>query len=286
MALLISLLAPFSIVYVRDLLNNKVQSQDDIKSQTDLPILGTLFNNEEVELPVVVNAPASIVAESFRMLRTNMQFLIADDKTPVIAVSSAMKGEGKSYTAINLAAVYASYNKKVCLIDLDLRRPKLAQYLNVDNTKGMSNLLVGQVEVDDITSSVNNGLFDLLPSGPIPPNPSELIASDKLEKLIEKLKEKYDIIIMDSPPIGMVSDAMLLSNLVGYFMLVVRHNVTHKQFISVLVDEMKRNKIKGLSAVYNDVPVGKKGYYKYGTRYGYYYSSSEKSFWQRLFRTS
>jgi capsular exopolysaccharide synthesis family protein len=193
-----------------------------------------------------------------------------------------MKGEGKSYSAINFAAVYASYNKKVCLVDLDLRRPRLAEYLEVRKDKGLSNYLIGQVKIDDIISPVCNNLFDMIPSGPIPPNPSELAASDKLEELVAELKHRYDIVILDSPPIGMVSDAMFISKISGFMLLVVRHNVTHKHLLSLLLEDIERNQVKGLNIVYNDVPAGKKGYYRYGSRYGYYYNKEQKGFWDRF----
>jgi tyrosine-protein kinase Etk/Wzc len=281
-ALLLGLIIPFGIIYIRVSLNYKIQSQEDIKLLTSVPVVGTIFENEDLELPVVVHAPNSIVAESFRILRANMQFVIGEQKSPVIVVSSAMKGEGKSYSAINFAAVYASYNKKVCLVDLDLRRPRLAEYLEVRKDKGLSNYLIGQVKIDDIISPVCNNLFDMIPSGPIPPNPSELAASDKLEELVADLKHRYDIVILDSPPIGMVSDAMFISKISGFMLLVVRHNVTHKHLLSLLLEDIERNQVKGLNIVYNDVPAGKKGYYRYGSRYGYYYNKEQKGFWDRF----
>jgi tyrosine-protein kinase Etk/Wzc len=282
-ALLLGLLVPFGIIYLRVSLNFKIQSQEDIKQITRVPVLGTIFENENLELPVVVHAPNSIVAESFRILRANMQFITGEQKSPVIVVSSAMKGEGKSYTAINFASVYATYNKKVCLVDLDLRRPRLSEYLGVTREKGMSNYLIGQVKLDEIIFPVCNGLFDLIPSGPIPPNPSELAASEKLEQLVTELKSKYDIVVLDSPPIGMVSDAMFISKIAGFMLLVVRHNVTHKHLLTLLLEDIERNQVKGLNIVYNDVPAGKKGYYRYGSRYGYYYNKEQKKgFWDKL----
>jgi tyrosine-protein kinase Etk/Wzc len=281
-AFILGLFVPFGIVYIRVILNNKIQSQDDIKAITDIPVIGTVYENENLELPVVVHAPNSVVAESFRILRANMQFIVGDTRSPVIVVSSAMKGEGKSYTAINFAAIYASFNKKVCLIDLDLRRPKLAEYMKIGNKKGMSNYLIGQAKIDEIIYPVNNGLFDVIPSGPIPPNPSELVASNKLEELLKTVKERYDIIVLDSPPIGMVSDAMFIIKNAGYLLLVIRHNVTHKHLLSILLDEMKRNQVPGLNIIYNDVPAGKKGYYRYGSRYGYYYTKEHKGWFSKI----
>ncbi len=282
--LLLGLMVPFLIIYIKVILNNKVQSHDDIKEVTSLPLIGTLYQNEKPDQPIVMDLPASLAAESFRMLRANMQFVVGEDKSPVVVVTSAMKGEGKSFTAVNLAAVHASYGKKVCLVDLDLRRPRLEEYLKIDKQKGMSNYLIGKAKLDEIILSVNDGKFDLIPSGPIPPNPSELVASNKLEELLTTLQKKYDFIILDSPPIGMVSDAMFISKIASYLILVIRHNITYKQLLSGLIEELERNQIAGINLVYNEVPISKKGYYRYGGRYGYYYSDEKKSLWARLFR--
>ncbi len=281
-ALLIGFLFPFSIVYIKALLNNRVQSDDDIKAITHLPILGTIHKNTEVNLPVVVKSPTSVIAESFRMLRANLQFVLGEASSPVLIVTSAMKGEGKSFTAINLAAVQSSYGKKVCLVDLDLRRPRLSEYLRLEKQKGMSNYLIGKAKLKDIVLQLEEQQFDLIPSGPIPPNPSELVASKRLEDLIKDLRKEYDFIILDTPPIGMVSDAMFISKMSAFLMLVVRHNVTYKQVLAGLIEELTRNQIKGVNILYNDVPAGKKGYYRYGSRYSYYYEEEKKSFWSRF----
>lgn len=284
LALFIGLFFPFAIIYLRVILNNKIESPDEVKSLTDKPVLGTILQNDDAKIPVSFYEPNSVVAESFRILRSNMQFLISEEKTPVIIISSAIQGEGKSFVSINLAAIYGSYNKKVCLIDLDLRRPKLAKYLGVENKIGLSNLLIGQKKSSEITQTVCNGLFDIIPSGPIPPNPSELVASEKLAELLENLKSRYDTIILDTPPVGMVSDAMLISRHAGYFGLVLRHNQSFKQNLQPLIEEMDRNKVRGFHLIYNDLPVNKGGYYKYGYRYGYYYAENKKSLWERLFK--
>jgi len=155
----------------------------------------------------------------------------------------------------------------------------------VNNKTGMSNYLIGQVKPEDIIIPVCNKLFDLIPSGPIPPNPSELVASGKLDDLLALLKTKYDIIVLDSPPIGMVSDAMFISKIAGFMLLVVRHNVSHKNLLTLLIEDLKRNQLRSLNIVYNDVPAGKKGYYRYGSRYGYYYQNEKKSFWNKLFKS-
>ena len=281
-AVLLGLLVPFGFLYIKVSFNHKIESHEELKQITKDPLMGAVYQNVNTKLPVVTNAPQSVVSESFRMLRANLQFVIAETSVPVIAISSAMKGEGKSYVAINTAAVYASYGKKVCLVDLDLRRPRLANYLNVENEIGMSNLLIGQKSGKDIVHTLDDARFDLYPSGPMPPNPSELVSSDNLVKFIEKLKKSYDIIILDTPPIGIVSDALNISELATSLLLVVRHKVTVMPMLVSLLDDLERNKVKGVCLVYNDVPVGK-GYYRYGYRYGYHYEDTKKGFFSRLF---
>lgn len=282
LACLLGILFPFITVYIRVSLNQSIQSHDDIKEITRKAIIGTIIHNDNIELPAVVKAPASILAESFRMLRANLQFIVADSVSPVMVISSAMKGEGKSFVAINLAAVYASYGKKVCLVDLDLRRPKLAEYLSVPNEVGMSNCLIGQAKIENIKIAIEDANFDLYPSGPIPPNPSELVASDRLNEILKKLQSKYEIVILDTPPIGIVSDAVFIRREAGYLLLVIRNNVSNKHLLSALLEELERNQVQGINLVYNDILTSKNGYYRYGYRYGNYYDSNKKSIWSRF----
>lgn len=278
---LLGLIVPFLLVYAKTLLNHKVQSVEDLKSFTEIPVVGKIAKNEESNKKVVVQSATSVIAESFRMLRANLEFIAGDDETPVMVVSSAMKGEGKSFIAVNLAAIQASYGRKVCLVDLDLRRPRLSEYLQVVNNQGMSNYLIGQLSLNEILITDSDHPFDLITSGPIPPNPSELVASERLNALLGQLKKKYDYIILDSPPIGMVSDALFVLRKAGYLLLIARHNVTHRGLLGSLLEEIERNDIKNANLVYNDVPLNKKGYYRYGVRYGYYTKEGNR-FWDKF----
>jgi capsular exopolysaccharide synthesis family protein len=277
-ALFLGLFFPLGILYLRDVLNDRVQSQDDIKIHRDFPVIGTVLKSDHSEIPSIVHHPDSFISEAFRMLRANMQFVISDKVPSIIVVTSAMKGEGKSFTAVNYAAVCATYDKKVCLVDLDLRRPKIASYLNIETNKGMSNYLIGKAGPEEIVYSACDGLFDIIPSGPIPPNPSELIAAERLFVFIESLKAKYDRIIIDSPPIGMISDAMFISKLSQTIILVVRHNVTNKTLLESILQDFERNNQKGIKIVFNDLPTSGQSYY----RYNYRYSQEGQSFFSKL----
>lgn len=281
--LFFGLLIPFLYIYIKVFLNHRIQSHEELSGISKEPLMGVIHKNEDLELPVVSTAPQSVVAESFRMLRANLQFVMKANESAVFAVSSAMQGEGKSFVAINLAAVYAAYGKKVCLLDLDLRRPRLAKYLDAPNEVGLSNCLIGQKKISEIKQHHKVGGFDYFTSGPIPPNPSELVSSKNLDGIIESLKHDYDLVIMDTPPIGIVSDALNLSKAATHLMLVVRHNVTIKPMLSTLLNNINRNHIEGVNLVYNDVPVGRKGYYRYGYRYGYSYDENKSGFLSRIF---
>lgn len=278
-AFVIGLFFPLGIIYLQDILNDRVQTQDDIKIHRDFPVIGTVLKSDHNEIPSIVHHPDSFISEAFRMLRANMQFVISDKVPSVIVITSAMKGEGKSFTAINYAAVCATYNKKICLIDLDLRRPKVSSYLKVNTDKGMSNYLIGKAKPEEIIYSACDGLFDIIPSGPIPPNPSELIASERLIGFIESLKTQYDSIIIDSPPIGMISDAMFITKLTQTILLVVRHNVTNKTLLESILQDFERNNLKGIKIVFNDLPTSGQGYY----RYSYRYSQEHQGFFSKLF---
>lgn len=281
-AMFIGLFFPLGIIYLKDIMNDRVQSQEDVKIHKDYPIIGTVLKSDHNEIPSIVYHPDSFISEAFRMLRANMQFVITDKSPAVMVITSAMKGEGKSFTAINYAAVCAAYNKKVCLIDLDLRRPKVASYLNIETEKGISNYLINKAEMNEIIYPVCDGLFDIVPSGPVPPNPSELIASQRLLDLIEILRNKYERIIIDSPPIGMISDAMFISKLTQIIILVVRHNVTNKNLLESILQDFERNKLTGIKIVFNDLPTSGQGYY----RYNYRYNQEQKGWFSKLFGRS
>ncbi len=280
-AVLLGSMIPFIIIYLKSFLNQTVESIDDIKAITSYPIVGTILSKENTGVPAVVTDPNSMVSESFRILKANLKFVIADLKNPVLMITSAMPGEGKSYNSINLAAVYASFGLKVCLVDLDLRKSSLSNYLSEKPVSGMSTCLIGREKPEDIIWHQKEWKFDLYPAGPIPPNPSELVASSTLARIIGGLREKYDIVLLDTPPIGMVSDALLVSSLTDVTLMMIRHKVTYRNLLSVLFQDMERNKIKKINLIYNDVPSGRKGYYNYGYRYGYY-NKEKKGF--RLFK--
>lgn len=270
---------PLFLVTLFGFFETKIQSEDNIKDLTNIPILGRIAFTKKGEGLVVKKGSRSAVAEMFRLLRTNLNFLNVNKETQILAVTSSISGEGKSFVGLNLAMTIALSNKKVILLGLDLRKPKMHKYLGVENGKGLTNYLIRQSELEEVISvSKENPNLSYITSGPIPPNPSELILSDRMDELITQLKEQYDYVIIDTPPIGLVSDALLLRKYVSNILLVVRQKYTKKAMVRDLNDLYKNGELKSAGLVFNGVKMGRSYYgyggYKYGYGQGYYVDES------------
>lgn len=229
------------------------------------------------ELSVIsINQPKSAVSEAYRTLRTNIEFSSFDDRLKVIVVTSSGPGEGKSTTAANLAVSFANANKRTILIDTDLRKPVLHKYFNCSNQKGLTNMLIDEVKFEDVICKTDVENLFLLPCGTKPPNPSELIGSTRMESFIEALKQSFDYIILDSPPVVAVTDAQVLSKFVDGYILVIASGITEKLAAIKARDLLNMVNAKILGVVLNKVDVkSKKGYYGY--KYYGYYGEEEKS---------
>lgn len=208
--------------------------------------------------------PRSPISEQFRTIRTNLQFTAVDDTLETMLVTSANPSEGKSFTIANLAIVFAQQEKKVLLVDADMRKPTVHYTFRIDNRRGLSSVLVGEYELNEaaIKSDVPN--LDILPSGPIPPNPSELLGSNKMRRLIDEAKDQYDLVIFDTPPVLAVTDAQLLANFVDGSLLVIRSKKTDQESAIKAKELLEPAKAKLLGAVLNDVQTSKDQYYYYG----------------------
>lgn len=205
--------------------------------------------------------PRSPISEQFRTIRTNLQFTAVDDTLETMLVTSAGPSEGKSFTIANLAIVFAQQEKKVLLVDADMRIPTVHYTFRIDNRRGLSSVLVGEYELNEaaIKSDVPN--LDILPSGPIPPNPSELLGSNKMRRLIDAAKDQYDLVIFDTPPVLAVTDAQLLANFVDGSLLVIRSKKTDQESAIKAKELLEPAKAKLLGAVLNDVQTSKDQYY-------------------------
>ncbi len=258
---------PFLIVFLLFLFNNKL-NYEDIKRFTDLPIVGTIPGINKEMNTIVFDKPGSNVAESYRILRSNMQFFTKDTKSPVFLVTSSMPRDGKSFTAINLAYAYSLLGKKTIIVDFDLRRSKMFLEFKLSNHKGVSTWLIGQDKIEEIVQRTSLENLNVITSGPFPPNPSELIASNKTEELIRLLRNSYDYIIIDSAPAGIVSDTLHLVPYVDTCLMVVRPGQTLKELFGMTLRLFAERDIKGLGLVVNGVKA-ESNYSRYSEKYGY-----------------
>ena len=257
-------------------LNNRIQSKEDIESLCAVPVIGTISHFTGQTNLAVADKPRSYLAESFRALRANLNYFTGGKDKKVILVTSTLSGEGKSFTSINLATVLAFSGKKTVLIAGDMRKASIVQDFGVSNKNGLSSYLSGQSELDSIITSTQVVGLDFITPGPIPPNPAELYMSNRTQALIDHLLDRYDFVLIDSPPIGLVSDAMALIPLVDHILFVTRQNYTPLTAINQLQYMVDQGQVQQVSIVLNDIQRLGMGYgYKYGYAYDYGYGSRE-----------
>ena len=243
------------IIFFKGIYYNYVFSKEDVKEVTDLPIIGVIGKSKEAEdeYLVVDKFPQSQIAEAFRVIRTNLSYFASKSKHKVILVTSTMPGEGKTFTAVNTATILTRAKKKVVLLDLDLHKPKQANAFNLQNDVGVTSYIVGKATIEQITK--DSGIEDLkiILSGPRTPNASELILDENLEKLINELKEVYDYVIIDTPPIGLLSDALVLMKQSDINIFVMKAGVSKRDYIDIAHQLVEKNEIKHMSIVLNGV---------------------------------
>ena len=274
--LILGLIVGIALAFLRAFLDDSIKTEEDITKVTqDIPLLGTIPHIKEFSDKVMVFlSPKSAVAESYRNLRTNLQFMTNYSKAHVIAITSTVGGEGKTTNCINLGGIVSMAGKKTVILNLDMRKPTLHEKFDLKNVQGMSTLLSGNTHLASIIQQTEYENLDIISSGPIPPNPSELIQSDFMPLILEKLKEIYDVIILDTPPIGLVTDARTLMHFADTSIYVVRANHSKKAFLKNLVHLSKQKEIRGMGILFNDITIGKYGY-GYGYGYGYYEDDSK-----------
>ena len=269
LALFLGLLIPLIMVFSMTILDSTIKNTEDIIKMTKIPILGVVGKKIHKSNLAVFEKPKSALAESFRAVRSSLQFLYKQQQagTKTLMLTSSVSGEGKTFCSMNIATVFALSEKKTVIVGLDLRKPKIFDDFNIENTTGVVNYLIGQKTLDEITHHTHIPYLDVIPSGPIPPNPSELIMGESMKKMIEELKLKYNYIILDTPPVGLVSDALELTAFCDATLYVVRQNVTRKEMLSLVNNKHKRGELHNISIVFN----GFEHKAKYGNAYGYGY---------------
>jgi succinoglycan biosynthesis transport protein ExoP len=296
LALFFGLLLPLLVIVIIFFINNTIHNPEDISKLTSIPLIGIVGINTDNTNLAVFEKPKSALSESFRAIRSSLQFLykksnVAGAKT--LMITSSVSGEGKTFCSINIATVFALSEKKTVIVGLDLRKPKLFKEFNLTNTLGVVNYLIKQKSLDEIVNTTSIPFLDVILSGPIPPNPSELIMGDGMRELIDELKTKYDYIILDTPPVGLVADSLELAQYSDVTLYIVRQNFTKKEMITLLNNRVNRGELNNTSVILNGFENKAKygGGYGYGYGYGsgnyssgYHEAEKKKSVFEKIFK--
>ncbi len=289
-ALLLGLAIPIGFAFLLEFLNDKVRTKRDIELGTSAPMLGEIGHSDAKSALIISPRDRKFTAEQFRIIRTNLQYVLTEGKrSNTILVTSSMSGEGKSFIATNMAAVMAISGKKTLLVEFDIRKPKLMSGLGLSSKEksGLTHYLIGKAGLSEIVYPVE-GVENLhiIPCGPVPPNPAELILTDRLKMMFDKLTEEFDMIVVDSPPVGMVSDGYVLGNYADATLFVVRHNYTFKKQLALVDAIYTDRKLPHMSLVVNDVKAqlgygSYQGYVNYGYGgYGYGYRNDLEQYFE------
>lgn len=268
--LMLALVVPVILITLQSYLKNTISNREDVEKHTKVPIIGVVGHHSTGERLVVSSKPKSAIAEAFRSIRANLMFLGLADQHKIVLITSSVGGEGKSFSTLNLAAVLALQHYKVIIVGMDLRKPQLFQDFGINNETGVSNYLIGRASLKEVIRHTTVEGLDIIPAGPIPPNPAELLAKKQTRELLEELREQYDYIIIDTPPVGIVSDAMMLMNLADINVFIVRENYSKKEYLKTINELHIAGKAKNLCILLNDAGANLRYGYGYSHSYGYY----------------
>lgn len=269
-ALFLGILIPLLIVFLIFFINNAIQNTDDISSSTKIPLIGVIGVKHTGSNLSVFEKPKSALSESFRAIRSSLQFLYKKQnvKGPkTVMLTSSVSGEGKTFCSVNIATVFALSEKNTVIVGFDLRKPKIFDDFNLKNDVGVVNYLIGQKSIEEIVHKTHIPHLDVIISGPVPPNPSELIMGETMTQFMDELKQRYDYIILDTPPVGLVTDAVELSQYADVTLYITRQNFTKKEMINLLNNRVNRGELNNVSIILN----GFENKAKYGAGYGYGY---------------
>jgi tyrosine-protein kinase Etk/Wzc len=264
---------PLVIVILKEVLNDTVSGKEQIE-RYNIPVLGIVGHNYyNIPIPVVEH-PRSSITESIRTLRINMQFLASDVTNKVIGITSTYSGEGKTFCAVNLAAIISATGVKVIILGCDLRKPTLHKLINVSSEVGLTSYLIGQSSIEQVIRTTEIPNLDVIVAGPLPPNPSELLGMDRMAELFTELKKTYQYIIIDSSPVGLVADYFVITKHIDITIFLVRNGYTKLRSLEELNDMREKSKINNLYVILNDVKSMAEGY---GYKYSGYYEDEDQS---------
>jgi len=252
---ILGLIVPFIIIYVGKLMDNKIHTVKEVEDQVSAPVLGDIPATKSDKKIIITEKENSNVAEAFRLLRTNVGFMLPVNKEggKSIFITSTIGSEGKTFVAINLAHALTLINKKVLIIGADIRKPKIAKYLNIDPDSGLTHYLIDhKLQVPDVITSVNGSKLDVIASGPIPPNPSELLTNGRFDEVIKYGKDNYDYVIVDTAPVNIVTDTLLLGHAADLFVYVIRANYLDKRLLSVPKKMFENKRLPNMAILINE----------------------------------
>ena len=266
--LLVAFLLPALIIGLKEFLNTRIRSKDDLSSlKIKAPLLGTILHNVDNHERVVLDQQNTFIGESFRSLRARLRFMMVQPTAKVITLTSTNTGEGKTFCSVNLASVFALSGKKTVLVGFDLRKPRISPIFNIKEKMGISNYLIGQAKLEEIIFETSYDNLWLIPGGDIPPNPSELISTDATVYFFQQIRERFDIVIVDTPPVGLVSDARILMEMADCNLYIVRAGVTVKEHFELTINNLLDQEVGCLGLILNDVTTAPKGYGYYASGY-------------------
>ncbi len=285
LAAMVGLMLAVGVIFLIEALDDTIKTPEDVKRNLGLPVLGIIAKHEFTDgNPITSTTPRSPVSEAFRSLRTNIQYTLVDDPLRTLLITSTDPREGKTTIVANLGVVFAQLGKKVTLVDADLRKPTIHTKLGLQNRIGLTSLFVRSLETKDLIiqqSKIPN--LEVITSGDLPPNPSELLGSKRMKTILEQIKEKSDLVIIDSPPALAVTDPLVLVPCVDAVLIIVKPGFTKAKSAALVVEQLNRSNAKIIGVVMNELDLSRSRYsyryyqYKNEKGYGKYYSHEKKS---------
>jgi capsular exopolysaccharide synthesis family protein len=271
LAFIIGLIIPAALIVVIDNVDNTIQGKNDLNNVTNIPFLGVIAHGTKADKLAVKNSPRSAIAESFRSIRINLQYLMSETSFQVIGVTSSVSGEGKTFTSVNLSSELAMSGKRTILIESDMRKPTFGKYFNVHNAAGLSSYLGQGLPLDEVIQKTDIENLDVISCGPIPENAIKLLEQKKMGDLIATLKEQYDYVVIDTPPIGFVAEFFVLKKHMDTNLYVVKHKYTSKEMLTQVNELYAAKKLKNIYMVINDLNYSNTYEYGYKKDASYYY---------------